>query len=113
MRIESADQRWNEGCGVSSVASPEMAAGLSAFSVTEVLARELSPRGMGRSSSAARSTPGHDDNGVPRSGSMFAGATVSRQNHTEIMFGGVGASCYSRYPMGAEGISTNTSRRPN
>jgi hypothetical protein len=48
-----------------------------------------------------------------RGGAMIAGAAVSAQKHTEIMFRGAGASCYPWFSMGARGVVTNTSHRPN
>ncbi|OSI21417.1 hypothetical protein BST63_39105 [Bradyrhizobium canariense] len=48
-----------------------------------------------------------------RRDAIRAGTAVSRQKHTEIMFGGVAASCYPRRSMGAKGVVTTTSHRPN
>ncbi|QHP72158.1 hypothetical protein EI171_35555 [Bradyrhizobium sp. LCT2] len=109
-----ANFRPNEGCRVSSVASREMAAGLSALSAMDLLAREaFPPSRTDRSQRIVRSTLRRFDDGQLSSGAMFAGTAVSTQKHTEIMFRGAAASCYRWLSMGARGVVTNTSRRPN
>ncbi|QOZ73379.1 hypothetical protein WN72_15290 [Bradyrhizobium arachidis] len=109
-----ADNCPGEGCSVSSVASRDMAAGLSALPPMVVLAQGLArPFGMDQSRRAGRLTTGRLGSGRQRSRAIFAETAVSRQKHTEIMFGGATASCYLRRPMGAEGVVANTSHRPN
>nr|QDP24775.1 hypothetical protein FNV92_22600 [Bradyrhizobium cosmicum] len=105
-----ASYRPGEGCRVSSVASLEMATGLSASSMTGVLARVLRNCAMDESHISGRSSPDTHDDGKPRSAGMSAG---SAQKHFEIMFGGADASCYPYCSTGAEGIATTISRRPN
>ncbi|PPQ18490.1 hypothetical protein CV770_15635 [Bradyrhizobium sp. AC87j1] len=104
----------DEGCGVSAVASREMAAGLQALSAMSVLARKPAPSlSMDQSQRAGRLLSDRFDHGQRRSAAMLAGTAVSRQKPTEIRFRGAVASCYPPYSMGAEGVVTNTSRRPN
>src|SRR4029079_6915611 len=99
----------SEGCRVSSVASREMAAGLSALSAMDLLARAaLSPSGTDQSKRIVRSTLRYFDNDQWRSGAMLAGTAISTQKHTEIMFRGATASCYPWFSMGATGVVTNT-----
>jgi hypothetical protein len=98
---------------VSSVASRDMAAGLSALSAMDVLAREpMPPSAMDQSQHARRFKPEHFDDSR-HTGAMFAGTAVSTPKHTEILFGGAMASCYRRYSMGAAGIVVITSHGPN
>ena len=108
-----ADDRLDEGCRVSSVASREMAAGLSTLSVSDVIALELlQARAMDQSHHAARFTSGRSVHGPERSAAVFAGTAVFSRKHDEIIFGGAESSCYPWYPIGAEGFVTSTSRRP-
>lgn len=96
---------------MSSVAGLEMAAGLSALSAMDVLARKQAPPlGMDRSERAGRLITVRLGNG---GGALVAGTAVSTQKQIEIIFGGAAASCYLRQSMGAEGVVANTSRRPN
>jgi hypothetical protein len=94
-----------KGCGVSSVVSRNMAAGSSVLSAIDVLAREPAlPFAMDQLQDAGRFrierfTTERVDGG-PRRDTTRAGTAVSRQQHTEIMFGGAAASCYPRCSMG-------------
>ena len=109
-----ADDRLDEGCRVSSVASLEMATGLSALSAMDLIAREvLLPSSWDQSQRARRFASGRSSDGRQRNGAMVAKTAVSARKHTEIMFRAVGASCYPRPPMGAKGVVANTSHRPN
>jgi hypothetical protein len=99
---------------VSSVASLEVAAGLSALSAMDGFARKaLLPSRMDQSQRVRRFASDCCSDRQQRSGAMIAGTAVSAQKHTEIMFRSAGASCYLWFSMGAEGITTNTSHRPN
>jgi hypothetical protein len=102
------------GCGVSSVASREMAAGLSALSEIEILARARvrSPL-MDRSHRVRRLLPEQFGDRQWRCMAIADGTAVPRQKHTDIGFGGAVASCYLRSSMGAEENVTNASRRSN
>ncbi|MET4475700.1 hypothetical protein ABIB66_000215 [Bradyrhizobium sp. F1.13.3] len=113
---------------MSSVVSRDMAAGSSALSAMNVLAREpVPPSEMDQLQYAKRftterfttecftierSTTERFDDGR-RGEAARAGTAVSRQKHTEIMFGGAVASCYPRRSMGAKEVVTTTSHRPN
>ena len=109
-----ADDRLDEGCRVSSVASLEMAAGLSALSGMDILAqRALRLSAMDHSRHNGCSSPGRLDDVQRRIAAARTETAVSTQKHTEIMFRAVGASCYPRPPMGAKGVVANTSHRPN
>ena len=109
-----ADDRLDEGCRVRSVASLEMAAGLSALSAMDILAREpVSPSGVDHSHHLTRFILRRSDHGQLRSRAILSGIAVSRPRPSEIMFRGFAASCYPRCSMGAEGVVTITSRRPN
>ncbi|RXT45782.1 hypothetical protein B5V03_19145 [Bradyrhizobium betae] len=91
-----------------------MATGLSALSAMDGLAREVPPRSrMDQPQVLRRLVSGGFSDRQQRSGAMVAETAVSAQKHIEIMFGGAGASCYPWFSMGAEGITTNTSHRPN
>ena len=103
-----------EGYRVSSVASLEMAAGLSALSGMDILAqRALRLSAMDHSRHDGCSSPGRLDDVQRRIAAARTETAVSTQKHTEIMFRAVGASCYPRPPMGAKGVVANTSHRPN
>jgi hypothetical protein len=106
-----------EGCGVSSVVGRDMAAGSSALSAMNVLAQEpVPPSAMDQLQHARRfkierfATERVD---AGRREAILAGTAVSRQQHTEIIFGGEAASCYPRRSMGAKEVVTTTSHRPN
>jgi hypothetical protein len=91
-----------------------MAAGLSVLSAVDVLARETLPLSrMDQSQRIRRSIFDRFRDGGQRSGTIGAGTAVSTRKHTEMMFRGVVASCYPAVPMGAKGVVTNISRRPN
>jgi len=109
-----ADDRLDEGCRVSSVASLEMAAGLSALSAMDILAqRALRLSATDQSRHNGRSSPDRLDDVQRRIAAARTETAVSTQKQTEIMFRAVGASCYPRPPMGAKGVVANTSHRPN
>lgn len=108
---------------MSSVVSRDMATGSSALSAMNVLAREpVPPSAMDQLQYAKRfttecftierSTTERFDDGR-RGEAARAGTAVSRQKHTENMFGGAVASCYPRRSMGAKEVVTTTSHRPN
>jgi hypothetical protein len=107
-----------EGCGVSSVVGRDMAAGSSALSAMNVLAQEpVPPSAMDQLQHARRFkierfATERVDAGLRRE-AILAGTAVSRQQHTEIIFGGAAASCYPRRSMGAKEVVTTTSHRPN
>ena len=106
--------RPDEGCGVSSVASREMAAGLQALSAMNAVARELAPSpSMDQSQRTKRFLADHFETERHRNAAMAAGTAVPQRNPAEIRFRGTAASCYPRSSMGAEGVVTITSRRPN
>ncbi|MBW5436734.1 hypothetical protein FXB41_18845 [Bradyrhizobium canariense] len=108
-----ANHRPYEGCGVSSVVSRDMAAGSSALSAMNVHGREPAPRSaMDQLQHARRFTTERFDDGR-RGDAIRAGTAVSRQKHTEILFGGAAASCYPQRSMGAKRVVTTTSHRPN
>ncbi|TFV79849.1 hypothetical protein E4K64_04210 [Bradyrhizobium frederickii] len=108
------DCRPHKGCGVSSVASRERAAGLQAQSATTVFARKpASYPSVDQLQRAKRSLPNCFAHRQQRDAAMVAGTAVPRQKPTEIRFRGAVASCYPRYSRGAEGVVTITSRRPN
>ncbi|MDD1533740.1 hypothetical protein C7U89_17135 [Bradyrhizobium sp. WBOS4] len=106
--------RLYEGCGVGSVASREMAAGLQALSAMTVFVRWPAPsRSMDQLQPARRSLLDRFERREQRGAATLAGIAVSRRKPTEIRFRGAAASCYPGYSRGAEGIVTITSRRPN
>ncbi|MCP3373673.1 hypothetical protein [Bradyrhizobium cajani] len=91
-----------------------MAAGLSALSVTDILAGERAPLcGLDQSLHVRRFAHDRIVMKHRRGGAMFVGTAISGQKLAEIMFGDARTPCYLRLSMGAEGIVTNTSRRPN
>jgi hypothetical protein len=91
-----------------------MAAGLSALFAMNTVARASMQRlGIDRSEHIGRFARDHFDDVRWYNSAMFCGTAVSAQKHTEIMFRGEVASCYPRSSMGAEGITTTTSHRPN
>ncbi|RZN11387.1 hypothetical protein CWO91_08915 [Bradyrhizobium genosp. SA-3] len=103
-----------EGYRVSSVASLEMAAGLSALSAIHVPAQpRLRSSRMDQSRRTKRLVPNRSDDCQWHRETMLAGTAVSSQKHTEFMFGGSVASCYPWCPTGAEGVVIDNSRRPN
>jgi hypothetical protein len=116
---ESGELSPGRGVRVRSVASLEMAAGLPGLSGPEGGARDVARRrGMDHSRPAKRFifkrfTSDHFDFRCSRRGAMSIGSAVSAQKHTEIVFKGTESSCYPLLRVGAEGIVSSTSRRPN
>ncbi|QAU40911.1 hypothetical protein XH86_26925 [Bradyrhizobium guangdongense] len=99
------------GVGVRSVASRRMAAGLPGPTGPEAGMQDvLRPDETDQSRPLKRFT-------LHRSGllrrMMPSGTAVSTQEHTEIVFEGTESSCYPWCSLGAEGIVSSTSRRPN
>jgi hypothetical protein len=91
-----------------------MAAGLQALSAMIVLARKPAPSpSTDQSQRAKRFLPDRFDKCPRRNAAMLAKTTVPQQKPSEIGFRGAAASCYPPYSMGAEGVVTTTSRRPN
>ncbi|RTM13241.1 MAG: hypothetical protein EKK33_12470 [Bradyrhizobiaceae bacterium] len=109
-----ADFRLYEGCGVSSVASRDMAAGLQALSAMIVFARTPAPfLPADQSSRATRLLAGRFENEQRRRVATPAGTAVPGQKRAEFRFGGAAASCYPCGSMGAGGGVAITSHKPN